>query len=225
MKRLHIVKPTAIEWPFHGEPVIRKPRSFRRGYGAVERVDPFPAYSHDPDATLTAIGRVEASFPLPEPFAPLWVLLPFDTPAYTNGWTEVEWDYDWEGDDRSQRPWRGMVILAGKRIPPHPAVTRYLVAHEYGHVVHHWLQRLAHEQEHEEGLYREYAKVRGLRPAKTCGGGTWHRSTSELFANDFRILVAGVETDYWPHPGIPRPEEVPGIEAWWAERVPTEQAA
>jgi hypothetical protein len=51
----------------------------------------------------------------------------------------------------------------------------------------------------------EYAQLRGCDPATPYGGGTWHKSPGELLANDFRILVAGVEPEFWPHPGSPTP--------------------
>src|SRR5215213_6319894 len=37
-----------------------------------------------------------------------------------------------------------------------------------------------------------------------ASGGTWHSRPQEIFACDFRILVAGFELEFWPHPGIPR---------------------
>ncbi|HEX6969131.1 MAG TPA: hypothetical protein VF174_10015 [Micromonosporaceae bacterium] len=30
---------------------------------------------------------------------------------------------------------------------------------------------------------------------------------------------AGAKTEYWPHPGVPLPEEVPGLRDWWAQAV------
>jgi hypothetical protein len=46
-------------------------------------------------------------------------------------------------------------------------------------------------------------------------GGTWHDSACEILACDFRILVTGMEAEFWPHPGIPRPEMVPALRDWW----------
>ncbi|MGI8334376.1 hypothetical protein ACRYCC_30870 [Actinomadura scrupuli] len=47
-------------------------------------------------------------------------------------------------------------------------------------------------------------------------GGTWYDGIHEIWACDFRILVCQVETEYWPHPGVPRPEEARGLAGWWS---------
>jgi hypothetical protein len=48
------------------------------------------------------------------------------------------------------------------------------------------------------------------------GALTWHTAMGEIFADDFRILIPKIELEHWPHPGIPRPEEVEEIKIWWA---------
>lgn len=218
MKRLHVVKPADVVWPFGREPEIELPA---KGWRQREKVDPTPAYGHDLAVVESAIELVERAWPLPEAFGPDWIVLPVDTPARTNGWTSRHFDYTWknpDGVDQSQAPWRAYIALAGKLIPPHPAVTRYLVAHEYGHVVRHWLDRVFGYREESDQLYREYAKLRGLpRRGRAYGAGAWHAAVSEIFANDFRIVVTGVELEYWPHPGVPRP--TPEIVAWWHKRA------
>jgi hypothetical protein len=117
-------------------------------------------------------------------------------------------------------PRRGIIFLCGKRVPPHPAVTRYLVAHEYGHNVEYMLNIARGAQSAwDEALSIEYAQVRGL-PDSTLhhgDGGNWHDSIHEIIACDFRILVCETEVEFWPHAGIARPEHVPALAAWWAE--------
>jgi len=216
-KRIRVVRPQDVIWPFHRQQA--EVRLAHRFGTRIEQVDPFPGYSHDRAIVTATVAAVEGAYPLPDPFAPRYFLLPVDTPAHTNGWTDRGWEYRRNRKPDAERRWAGSIILCGKRIPPHPATTRYLVAHEFGHVVHYWIAHVEGEDDEGEALYRRYAKLRGLRAAKSYGGGTWHASTSELFANDFRILVTGVEPDYWPHPGIPRPEEKPAIVTWWKEEV------
>ena len=53
---------------------------------------------------------------------------------------------------------------------------------------------------------------------KSYGGG-WHATVSELFANDFRILVAKSEVEFWPHPGFLRPEELVKVVDFWKREV------
>ena len=114
--------------------------------------------------------------------------------------------------------------MPAKRIPPHPAVTRYTVAHETGHHACHQLEKNRGQQPHapvdeDGGVLLEYAKIRRL-DLEACfqyGGGLWHQHVAELFACDWRIFVAGVETDFWPHPGFTRPEKLKGVQRFWSE--------
>ncbi len=59
----------------------------------------------------------------------------------------------------------------------------------------------------------------GVTPVLHARGGRWHEAVQEVFACDFRGLDAGDEADYWPHRGIPRPEEVSGLADWWQSQV------
>lgn len=195
------------------------------GYGTHMGVDPFPAYPHDEAVVRETLARVEAAFPLPEPFSPWFFLLEHEFVSRMNGGEGADFDYGWEPpeddprDERHQRPWRGRVALSAKRVPPHPAMTRYLVAHEYGHVVADWLVRGRGEAQHSTTLLEEYADLRGLPPSEFqlhAGGGTWHRSIQEIFACDFRVLRTGVEVEFWPHPGVARPEAATAVHEFWA---------
>lgn len=215
--RVKVVKPSDVVWPFDRD---RAELRLRRRFGeSIQEVDPFPSYAHDVDVVVETVELVECAFPLPEPYAPDYFVLPFDTSARTNGWTDQSFEYVRERAEGELPRWAGAIVLAGKRIPPHPAVTRYLVAHEYGHVVHYFMAMVAGDNDAGDRHYREYAKLRGFRSAKHYGGGTWHRRVSEVFANDFRILVAGVEAEYWPHLGVPRPENVADLVEWWSDQV------
>jgi hypothetical protein len=121
-------------------------------------------------------------------------------------------------------PPRGLVVLSGKRTPPHPAYGRYLVGHEYGHCVEYMIvhQRGGRHLHDADKVMIPYAKLRGLpEPIHHGEGGRWHNSAYEVFACDFRILVAGIDPGFWPHPGVEHPYDVPAVRDWWTEITDT----
>lgn len=136
--------------------------------------------------------------------------------AGTNGQCDIRYDYS--DDKKKPYPWAATIVLWGKRIPPHPAMTRYLIAHEYGHAVAQAVVRSQGKSDADLGkFYTEYRALRKNVPVapKYYGGGSWHESTQEIFANDFRILVAKSEVEFWPHPTTERPEKAKAIRDFW----------
>jgi hypothetical protein len=203
-----LVSDRDLSWSFRDS----RPSLHGPAFSAV--LDPFPAYAHDAEQVQATL-EVVASAWRPETPITYWLLNQEET-ARTNAFAVFE-------QARRDDLWRGIhghIVVAGKRIPPHPAVTRYLVAHEYGHLVQRWLAD--RESGKEDDVLRAYRAARRFRlRGQHAGGGTWHRALEEVFACDFRILVAGIEPEYWPHPGIPRPEfGVPGVglRRWWREQ-------
>lgn len=211
---VRVVPRSALNWYFNdsrGDPVVelRTPSGYRHS----TRVDPFPAYPHDGTLVRDTLGHVELAYPLPRRRRPTIHVLPFEELSRTNGWTDIDWDYE----DGKAVDFRAMIVFSGKRIPPHPAMTRYLVAHEYGHVVERHL-RLALDmpEGYDDGRFdQEYAALRGMRRERSYGGGTWHATVGEVFACDFRWIVAALEREFWPHPGIARPDESAPVMEWW----------
>jgi hypothetical protein len=198
-------------WSFEGaEPY------FRVSGGDWKRqvtVDPFPAYAHDSTLVLQIANSVASKFPLDRTV--VYSLLDREEKARTNGATHINWKYI---DDKT-RDWCATVVLCGKRIPIMPAMTRYLVSHEYGHVVAQYLRWQVDKTDDDSGKqYAEYAKLRGIEQAQHYGGGTWHERLEEIFANDFRILVTHEEEEFWPHK-VARPEGVPAIAEFWKEQT------
>ena len=209
----------AIVWPFRGSPFIPLgARSYRR---SVE-VDPIPAYPHNTDMVVACLKSVAALWPVGWPVT-LYVL-PCEDTGRTNGSTFV--DYDYSHGEPNHHPVEAKISLSAKRIMPHPGMTRYLVAHEYGHVIEDFINTAV--RGHDLGsrdTEREYAELRGLSiQDDDQGGGRWHSSPCEVMANDFRVLVAGVEPEYWPHPEIAYPyvANVIGhgsLRLWWSEQL------
>jgi hypothetical protein len=214
MIRVRQIKSSDYSWDYRSS----RP-SWRHGrYGLNAEFDPFPGYRHRLDVVNETVALVSSK-----------VKPPWDVEIYvadreeigrSNGFSGVKsgGEYNDDGDYVKARP-VGLIMLSGKRIPMHPAMTRYLVAHEYGHNVEYMLNYVRGEKKYPESgpTIKDYLKLRGLPDSTNHSGlgGVWHDSAQEIFACDFRIVVCGVEVDHWPHPGIPRPDMVPQIYDWW----------
>lgn len=187
---------------------------------ASSTFDPFPAYAHDlPEARAAA---EHAAVILPPLYDVDIRLTNREEVARTNGFSTNTYvrEYADSGECVGKAP-LGLIVLSGKRIPPHPAMTRYLVGHEYGHHVC-WMLGSVRGASHlqDDSYLPDYAKMRGLDVDEVRhhgAGGNWHNSISEIFACDFRILILGIESEYWPHPGIPHPDTVENLNAWWLD--------
>lgn len=190
-------------------------------------LDLYPCYTHDPEIVTSTLEAVKAAFPLPDEISLLVAILPFEDLSRTNGATSSHMEREYgEGGKVESSQYLPTIRLLGKRIPPHPAMTRYLVAHEYGHVVDFWLGARDAEgkidESNTQGFRKAYESLRGLDDdsKRPYGGGGWHASTGEIFANDFRLLITGIEPEFWPHPGTPRPEGIPALVEWWESHRP-----
>lgn len=212
-----IIELKEIIWEFGYDPSVRLGDN---EYAQRERIDPTPAYPHHLEDVEPALVKVLArSGEIPNIDVDIYIS-PWEGVSRTNGWASESRMWN---DEAEEHELKSLIFLGGKRIPPHPAMTRYLVAHEYGHHAQWAIERqLGLDQ---GDILYGYAKARGLarRPAY-YGAGTWHESWNEVFANDFRILVCGVEPEYWPHPGIAPPFEHTITGQWWEELRTTDPA-
>ena len=211
--RIHLVGPEQISWPFRGEPSFktRGPNSYARSHP----IDPFPCYPHDRRLVADAASRVEEIFPVDNQVD--YFITEYEETGRTNGFADKADVYDHKVGKHTH--WEPIVILLGKRIPPHPAMTRYLEAHEYGHAVQWQIEKMRKSDSNTETTDLDFEYMR-LRPGchNDYGAKKWHDNVGELFANDFRILVCGVETEFWPH-DLPRPESVRGVIDFWEKAV------
>ncbi len=222
MRAPRVVVVRRLQWPFDGsrDPLVAIAAPAPGCRGRQERVDPFPCYLHDAALVREQLASVAARFPLGAPC--LVSLVAFESLDRTNGCCEIASAW---GEGGKETGWAASIRLWGKRIPPHPAMTRYLVAHEYGHAVEAAIARTEFSDgkagDRSSRLGAAYRELRGLRraPRGGYGGQTWHVATGEIFANDFRILVCDVEPEFWPHAGIRRPHEVRGLREWWVRHV------
>jgi hypothetical protein len=195
-----------IQWDFDGNPkaILKTANSQWVSYVTV---DPFPCYSHDIELVRRCAEEAEERFRIG--FKTFWFTLPMEASGRTNG-AATDNTIKYKGDEKS---WDGVIYLSGKRIPLHPGMTRYLCFHEYGHIVDNWIcykRKLEHS-----GFDNEYAQMRGIENFKGYGGRRWHKNVGEVIANDFRIAVCGIEPEFWPHPGIEHPNNVPAVHDWW----------
>lgn len=181
--------------------------------------DPFPAYGHNLDVARAAAQYAAEICP---PLYDIDIRLANrEETGRTNGFSTNTYVRQYEGDECVSKTPLGLIVLSGKRIPPHPAMTRYLVGHEYGHHIC-WMLGSARGATHlqDDSWLPDYARLRGLDVDEVWhhgAGGNWHNSISEIFACDFRIMVLAVEPEYWPHPGIPHPDTVDNLAAWWVD--------
>lgn len=190
-----------------------------KGYSRSEQVDPVPCYPHNLDTVKETLTICESKFPTKEPIHVY--VTSHEGLGRTSAWTDGNISYQ-EKDDMGNwdRPApHPYIVLFGKRTPIHPAQTRYLVAHEYGHVIDTLLAYKRYKtpdptiQQDEE-----YEKLRGIIKQDYYGPGTWHLDPGEIFANDFRIAVCNIEPEFWPH-DVPHPYDSPQVIQWWEERV------
>lgn len=205
-----VIVPEDLHWSFDGgQPSYCL--SFEGTYARSHNVDPTPGYRHDFNLVEEELKHLQHVAPLPMSLAIF--ILGHEVVGRTNAFHCDEAAYSRDDDTRTPV---SIIVMSGKRIPIHPAMTRYLVAHEYGHAVE---AHLARQRKDGVGKYRAILEdyVREVRPdgLRSYGPGKWHSNVGELFANDFRILIAKREVEFWPHPGFSRPEENFAAIGWW----------
>lgn len=213
--RLHNIPLSDIVWSFNDNSGPRLALD-TPGYRSTIYIDPFPCYSCNFDLVAREIEYVESKIPLP--FLPHYYILPYETSTRTNGWADTNSIYV-DGTDEKGNPKtepRPCIVFSGKRIPIAPSMVRYLVAHEYGHIVH---ANLAHKM----GLsWDDFAKmyatqVRKIPYNKEYGGLKWHTNSGEIIANDIRVTILNREVEFWPHE-TSNPVENQEIRDWWTSK-------
>lgn len=203
--------PAVGVWSFHDSSLAwHHPHLSRAG-----TFDPFPAYAHDVEQARKTVAGVMDWCP---PLYDIEIHLPNrEEVGRTNGYSTNCYPHRYIDGERITEPPVGLIVMSGKRIPPHPAMTRYLVGHEYGHHACWMIGKLRGAKHlQDDSWLADYAKLRGLPEdlPRNGSGGNWHKAIEEIFACDFRIMALGIETEYWPHPGIPHPT----LSALWTDR-------
>lgn len=215
-----VIEVKQLEYGFHSDTPF-----FQPGWDMkVERrrsieCSPRPAYPHSAEAVRRHLLHVESLFPVER--RPLVYLPSYDSSiSNRNAATFEEGLYNEPVDEHNRAVTASYFVMYGKGTPIHPAVTKYLVAHEYGHVVaevlaHAWSE----SSDPRPSFMRHYAELRGMKDLpRNYGLAQWHKHPEEVFANDFRILVAGLDADWWPHEA-PHPHSLPNLKLWWDARA------
>lgn len=217
MNRVTTIK--EIQWPFEDE-YCSKPYAHVKINKARTRridVDPFPCYAHDKDDVVKIVNDIESKFPIK--FKPKYFILHHEILCRVNGMSYQEYDYSKKEAPYNYTPF---IIISGKRVPIHPAITRYLIPHEYGHAVEDWILHTEDITEGTQGAIdfkKEYAKMRKVKYSSAYGGNNWDTNIGEVFANDFRILVGGYEPEFWQHKSVQHPNESKDAKIWWKKAI------
>lgn len=195
------------EWDWEKEAYY----SLGEGYGVRAAIDPFPSYQHSLITTSRMLDRLQAIIAIPVTI----YLLPFELKSRVNGFTDIQY-LNWS-QDNGYTDAKHIIALSGKRTPIPTGMTEYLMAHEYGHAIEHFISYKLKNDE----LRVDYAKMRGLDINRDYGtGGNWTDASGEVFADDFRVIYAGVEPDFWPHTvEAPTVDNIHDIHNWWIEKI------
>ncbi len=213
---------------------------YRCGAGSYPRevsVDPYPCYTHDQSLVEDLLAVCERAHPLPGAATQELCILSHEFVGRNNGFSwedtiyrrpdETEWNegiicycgcakiINFQGQAHT-------ILLCGKRIPIMPSMTNYLVAHEYGHVAfNHRRRLLGYTASDADKMKVEYMRLRGVPDWVERPTARWHELAGEIIANDFRILMAKQETEFWPH-NVPHPHSASGKRAiltWWTKTL------
>lgn len=231
---LRVLTAADLVWSMTSTSAVN-PASYKCGAGQYQRgveIDPFPGYPHNPALVAELLAACEKAYPLNGSPGEL-CLLEHEFLGRTNGltWEDTIWrrpdGTEWQDEivkpDGEKVTMRGQghtIVLCAKRIPIAPAMTRYLVTHEYGHAAFNHTRRLLGFGESEDAkLEAEYLRIRGAEiPKRKAEGGRWHELASEIIANDFRCIVMRAEIEFWPH-DVPQMGEGTPISGWWWEAI------
>jgi hypothetical protein len=203
-------------------------------YKRFYMVDPRPCYTHDIDRVERELIRCEDHYPLLDIHNAELHVISHEFIDRNNGFTTSEevhyrdnerWAEPfkrWDGEEATRGGLAHTIVICGKRIPPMPGHTRYIISHEYGHALFHTKTRLmGYPLSEEDKFKKRYMAARGQ--PDFVEGKRWHQAIGEIAANDFRFVVNS-ETEFWPHevPPVKRGEV---IHRWWTARTREEMEA
>ncbi len=214
-EKVVLIDPKEMKWAFNGGQPSYNIKQLCYDYDCHIDIDPFPCNSHNSKLLLETVTKVEGKFKIGAPTR--WIVLPNDTTHYTNAYAQK--NYVSGEENRKKYKFEGMIVMAGKRTIIHPAMTKYLVAHEYGHMVDYWITAMMNEKldSTNETIFRKkYAEMRGIEYNEKYGGGNWVDNIGEIIADDFRIVVANTDKDFYLHT-CTHPLEHTEVKKYWSK--------
>jgi hypothetical protein len=202
-----------LHWPSFNDKEQTVPRYLVGRHNWIN-VYPEPCYRHSMDLVQQCLEICEQKMKIEDGQI---AILSHEFIGRNNGVTCQ--DHDYTARDKVEKikchccdkmedvyPLSHTIALCGKPIPILPSMTKYLVAHEYGHAVWNHKCKILGYNGGDTKLCEKYMALRGQDGYDSSGPHpTWHREVHEIGANDFRILIAGAEVDFWPH-DVPRAE-------------------
>jgi hypothetical protein len=231
-----------ILWSYDSDPSIRPRKFFGDKLGYQTKIDPTPCHGHDLGLIEETLQRCHELAPLCNPVT-VSILRLVDRRS-SNGWAQQQWDsggcytpddcqcdiIELDGETtkkKRRRNWDGIIVLSGRLTEIHPAIGRYVVPHEYAHILEDALGLIRHDGDGDPGrrLLRDWAKARRIPQEAfelSYMPANHHLIPGEVFANDFRYWVAGAETEWWPHHDVCTPLGARGTkraQAWWDDAV------
>lgn len=208
-KQLILMENDDLNWNFDEKNIpfyYLKPNN--RGYGISEYVDPFPCYHHDIKLVDSEIERINKIINLPN--KPIYYIFSHEPYSRCNGHASSNDEYVGNKGESKLNPY---IVLCGKRIPLHPAMTKYLTSHEIGHVIDWTLEKILKLERDE--FRKMYAKdVRNMEYCDDYGGLKWSNNTGEILANDIRIVLFNSESEFWPH-NVEHPSKCKNVIDYW----------
>jgi hypothetical protein len=206
-----------------------KPRfsipSQARDWPSTIYVEPFPCTGIvDIELVKKEAERVQNLFPIGTLLT--WFTLPLEEETRCNAWASADDLWGNEGEAKiikEKHIKEGRIGFTARRTIIHPALVKYLVAHEYGHQVDYWInakirleEKLDGGSDHFRDRYAEFRKI--PNPKGYHAGESYKNSLTEIVANDFRIVVCEQDVDIYPH-YVENPHGNAEIKAFWNEII------
>lgn len=216
--KIIVKKPEELIWPFEGHPRYNYNYEFHK-YTRSIIVDPFPCTMHDPKLLAEEVEIIEDKFPIGSFLR--WIILPHEVESRVNAWAQKDFIYTDDSEEQEALKKRHKldcaIVFSGKRSNIHPAMTKFLVAHEYGHIVDHWITACMKEEldSRDDRLFEKtWCEFRSVKwkDDNDYGGGRYRNSITEMIADEFRIVIGRVDIDIWQHDSIEHPLTNGGIE-------------
>jgi hypothetical protein len=201
-----------LNWSFDDKPPTYYLKTPNAEWGHRVEVDPHPCHAHSEKLVKELAAKVPDIIQIE--YHATAFLLSHECVGRSNGQASENRVYK----KLKPNPLDFVIVLHGKRIPLHPAMTRYLFFHEAAHCIDYYIcNKLGLK---DSGLDEDYAKFRDIPYSTKYGSMYWPTATGEIIANDIRVALFNAELEFWPHP-VAHPNEfgIEKIRDFWLSKV------